>query len=526
MEFLPPIALPTTVMAAIFAFLLLFYVLWVSKCGRKNKPVAPEAAGAWPLIGHLHLVRGPQLPAITLGTMADKYGPIFTIRLGVHRALVVSSWEIAKECFTTNDRVFCNRPKSMAVELMGYNYAMFGFGPYGQFWREMRKIITLKLLSRHRIAMLNHVYESEVKASMKDTYELWVRNRRASDDHVMVEMKKWFGDMTLNLIRRIVGRETNTASWEGDWCRKKMKEFFELMGTFTVSDALPFLRWLDIGGYEKAMRKTAKELDLLLQGWLEEHYKQKRVSGEVKSEQDFMDDMLSILDDAAVDHDQAIYDADTITKATCLNLLLAGSGTISVTLTWALSLLLNNRHALKKAQEELDTHVGRERQVNESDLKNLVYLQAIIKETMRLSPAALLSPPRESMKDCTLAGYHVPAGSRLFINFWKLHRDPRIWSDHPLEFSPERFLTTHREVDVHGLHFELIPFGSGRRVCPGIYFSLQVMQLVLASLLQGFEVATPLDELIDMSVSFGSSNPKATPLEVLLTPRLPSLLYG
>jgi cytochrome P450 len=206
-------------------------------------------------------------------------------------------------------------------------------------------------------------------------------------------------------------------------------------------------------------------------------------------------------------------------------LILGGTDTTTVTLTWALSLLLNNREVLKKAQEELDVQIGRERQVKESDMKNLVYLQAILKETMRLYPAGPLLVPHESMEDCTLAGYHVPTGTRLLVNVSKIHRDPHMWSD-PNEFRPERFLTTHKGVDVRGQHFELLPFGSGRRMCPGISLALQVMQLTLATLLQGFEIANPSDEAVDMTEKVGLTNMKATPLQVHLTPRLPTQVYA
>ena len=192
-----------------------------------------------------------------------------------------------------------------------------------------------------------------------------------------------------------------------------------------------------------------------------------------------------------------------------------------VTLTWALSLLLNNRDALRKAQEELDIHVGKDKLVEESDLKNLVYLQAVIKETLRLYPPGPLSVPRESMEDCVVSGYHIPAGTRLFINLYKLHRDPRVWS-YPCEFQPERFLTTYKDFDVKGQNFELIPFGSGRRMCPGVSFAFLVSELTLASLLQGFELGTPSDEPVDMSEATGMTNLKATPLQVFVTPRLPT----
>ncbi|GMY22655.1 cytochrome P450 CYP82D47-like [Fagus crenata] len=271
------------------------------------------------------------------------------------------------------------------------------------------------------------------------------------------------------------------------------------------------------------MKKTAKELDHMVGEWLEEH-KQRKISGhEVKGQQDFMDVMLS---NVTVDDDEtSSYDADTITKSTCLALILGGSDTTTVTLTWALSLLLNNHEVLRKAQQELDLQVGRERQVKESDMKNLVYLQAILKETMRLYPAAPLSVPHESIEDRTLARYHVPAGTRLVVNLPKLHQDPHVWSD-PSKFKPERFLTSHKDVDVRGQQFEFIPFDSGRRVCRGISFAVQVMQLTLATLLHAFEISTPSDEPVDMTEKGGQTNLKATPLEVHLTSRLPVQLYA
>ncbi|KAG2666517.1 hypothetical protein I3760_15G065700 [Carya illinoinensis] len=515
-------------MASILALLLFFlFLVWIWKRTQKNAPqkiLPPKASGAWPVIGHLHLLGGMQPAHITLGDMADKNGPIFNINLGMHRAIVVSSSKIAKECFTTNDKAFANRPKALAVELMGYNYAMFGFSPYGSYWRHIRRIATLEFLSNHRLEMFKHMRESEVNLAIKEIYELSTKNNNA-----LVEMRRWFSYVTLNVVfmmvikKRVAWAITEDANEGNDQCQNAIRDFFVLSGTFVASDVLPYLRWLDLGGYKKAMKKTAKKLDHELEGWLEEH-KQRRISGEVKKgHQDFMDVMLSIV----VDSDQiSSYDADTITKATCLALILGGTDTTMVTMTWALSLLLNNREALKKVQQELDLQIGRDRLVMESDMKNLVYLQAVIKETMRLYPAAPLSVPHESLEDCTLASYHIPAGTRLLVNLSKIHRDPQVWSD-PTEFRPERFLTTHKDVDFKGQHFEFIPFGSGRRVCPGISFALQVMQLTLANFLHAFEIATvPAYEPVDMTQKVGLASLKATPLEVQLTPRLPSSAYA
>lgn len=207
------------------------------------------------------------------------------------------------------------------------------------------------------------------------------------------------------------------------------------------------------------------------------------------------------------------------------SLILGGIDANVVVLTWAVSFLLNNRHVLKRAQDELDIHVGKHRQVQESDINNLVYLQAIIKETLRIKPPVPLSAPREAMEDCTIAGFHIPAGTRLFPNIWKLQRDPSIWQK-PLEFLPERFLNDHANVDVRGKNYEFLPFGSGRRICPGITFALKFLPLALGRLLHGFELGTVSDVAVDMSESPGLTAPKATPLEVTLTPRLPAMLYG
>ncbi|CAL1410901.1 unnamed protein product [Linum trigynum] len=182
--------------------------------------------------------------------------------------------------------------------------------------------------------------------------------------------------------------------------------------------------------------------------------------------------------------------------------------------------MLNNPTVFNKAQNELNIQVGRDRRVNGSDLKNLVYIQSIIKETLRLYPVAPLSGLREALEDCTVGGYFVPASTRVIINAWKIQRDPEFWPD-PLAFEPERFLTaTHGHVDVKGQNFELIPFGSGRRVCPGVTLSMQTLVLVLARLVQEFNLANPTGEPVDMSENAGVNLRRATPLEVLLSPRL------
>jgi cytochrome P450 len=206
------------------------------------------------------------------------------------------------------------------------------------------------------------------------------------------------------------------------------------------------------------------------------------------------------------------------------NLILAGSDTTMVTLVWALSLLLNNNHALKKAYEELEEVVGKDRHVEDSDIKNLVYLQAIVKETLRLYPASPLVH-RALLEDCTLSGgYFIPAHTRVMINVWKIQRDETKWAN-PDEFQPERYFTTHKDMDVRGQSYEYLAFGTGRRSCAGVSMALQMVHLALASFLQAFNVSKPSKEDVDMTESVGLTNLKESALEVLITPRLDAALY-
>ncbi|XP_047152889.1 cytochrome P450 CYP82D47-like [Vigna umbellata] len=517
-----------TVPLTISFFCLFLFLFVFSSLSRKPKnhsaatrKAPPEASGTWPLIGHLHLLGGSKPPHVTLGHMADKYGPIFTLRLGAHKTLVVSDWKMAKECFTVNDRAFASRPKSMAFELLGYNFSMVGFSPYGSYWRHVRKIATLELLSSHRIDTLKHVMDAEVKAAMKDSYNLWLKKKDGGS-----EMKRWFGDITLNIMfRTVVGKRFASdggVNEENERLRKALREWFDLSGSFEVSDSLPYLRWLDLDCIEKKMKRTAKELDGFVQNWLEEHKRNRGCDlGEWKHNQDLMHVLLGLAEQG---EEFDGHDPDTTIKATCLALILAGSDTTTGTLVWGLSLLLNNPEILKKAIHELDTEVGRERMVEISDLKKLKYLDAIIKETLRLYPPAPLSLPHESMENCTVGGYDVASGTRLLTNLSKLQRDPSLYPN-PLEFCPERFLTTHKEVDVKGQHFELIPFGAGRRMCPGISFSLQATQLTLATLLHGFDIVTIDGGPVDMAEQIGFTSIRASPLQVILSPRLTSHIY-
>ncbi|XP_043692874.1 cytochrome P450 CYP82H23-like [Telopea speciosissima] len=319
MEFLTQIQAIGTVFA-----LILLYTLWRRKLNNhktKGRDEVPTPSGALPISGHLHLIGGQEPPPKTLAVMADKYGPILMLRLGIHRTLVVSSWELVKDCFTTNDRVFATRPQVAAGKYLGYNHAVFAFTPYGSYWRGIRNRTTLNLLSKARLDKLKHVRITIVDISIKELYSIWAKN--GGTHPVKVEMEEWFDHLSLNIItemiagKRYLGNINTGYEDEAKRLRRVIAQLRYQFGVFVPSDVLPFCEWLDLGGHLKAMKSLAKEFDCILGNWVEEHRRNiaKKLAGEEEGELDFIDVMLTTLSEENL---TCSYDDDTIIKATVL----------------------------------------------------------------------------------------------------------------------------------------------------------------------------------------------------------------
>ena len=308
---------------ALLAYLLLYFSF--RKPNKKSKnimSVVPEPSGALPIIGHLHLLGGQVPVALILGAMADKYGPIYSLKLGQHRALVVSSWELVKECFTTNDRLFANRPSIAVGKYMGYDNAAFALSPYGQYWREVRKMATLQLLSTHRVESLKHVLVSEIDSFINGLVHF------PSHDHHHVPLSELLEQLTFNInVRLIVGKRFSAsatsyderASDEARRFKKAIKEALHLSGVFVWSDTIPWLEFLDIHGHVSSMKRTFKEIDMVLGNWLEEHRRARHQSNcntTSTTERDLMDVMLSSIEED--DPMLSGYSRDTVIKATAM----------------------------------------------------------------------------------------------------------------------------------------------------------------------------------------------------------------
>ncbi|KAF3781649.1 Cytochrome P450 [Nymphaea thermarum] len=434
------------------ALLALFFVcnIWQKK-KREARCRLSEPSGSWPIFGHLGLLTGTAPLYRTLAALSEKHGPLFSLQLGQRRAIVVSSMDLAKDCFTVNDRAFAGRPPLEGWKRLGYDHAMFAFSPYGPYFSEIRKIVAVELLSSQQLELLKHIRIDEVGSFVRLIYG-------SCSNHEPVEMKQHLSHLAMNIVLRMVaGKRYFDLVGEGKEFSEALDEFANLAGTFTVSDVIPWLGWLDVGGHLKAMKRVHLKMDEVVSAWLAEH--RRKESSSAGEKRDLIDVLIKELDDGHLSED---HQTDAIIKATAMVLVVAGTETTAITLEWALSLLLNNPHLLKKAQDELDCHVGKERQVDESDVNNLPYLQAIVKESMRLYPASPLLLPHESMAPVELGGFELPVGSTLFVNVWKIHRDPKLWTD-PEEFKPERFLSSRNELtSVGGQDFAFLPFGSGR----------------------------------------------------------------
>ncbi|KAK6125305.1 hypothetical protein DH2020_040953 [Rehmannia glutinosa] len=479
----------------LYTFLALFFTFLIFKhfSREKHYHLPPSPAPPLPVFGHLHLLKPPLHR--TFHHFSQTNGPIFSLKLGTHRAVVVSSPDLVEECFTKNDVVFSNRPDSMANEYIGYNYTTMAGAPYGHHWRNLRRLGAQEVLSPARLNAFSQIRQDEVRRTLKSLII-------GGNEYTKVEMRPILFEIIFNMIMRMLAEKRCCSSEEKN--NKKLGEKFEEMVSELFEhaqnpeDFLPILKWIDYRGLKKKFAALSKRIDDFYQSLLEEHRREKRNT--------IIGHLLSLQVS-----DPEFYTDQTI-KGFMTNMIFAGTDTSVVTIEWAMSLLLNHPQLLQKAKLELDSQIGHQRLLEEQDLPNLHYLRNIIFETFRMFPAGPLVVPRKSSADCTVGGYDVPRGTILLVNAWAIHRDPEVW-DEPTSFKPERF--EERDVETH----KLMPFGMGRRACPGAGLGQRMVGLVLGSLIQCFDWENVNIEAVDLAEGVGLTMPKLKPLEAMCKPR-------
>ncbi|XP_006287510.2 cytochrome P450 81D1 [Capsella rubella] len=459
----------------------------------KNKNLPPSPVG-FPVIGHIHLLKEP-IHRCLRDLSQNLRSDVFSLRLGSRRVVVVTSASAAEEFLShQNDVVFANRPPATLTEIISYNYTVFSSAPYGEHWRRLRRFCTVDIFSPARLRDSSEVRRDEVRALLRTIHVATTTTSRSRNGYVRVSLRPLLSTLTFNILMTMIAgkREQNE---EAKNVRELIRDVFELAGVTYVGDFLPVLKMFDSGGYIKRMKQLFAKLDKFFQDLVDE---QRRNRGKTEYENTMIAHLLTLQDS------EPEYYTDDIIKGLVEVLLLAGTDTTSVTLEWAMANLLNHPEVLKRLKMELNDVLLERCVLEESDAAKCTYLNNVVSETLRLYPAAPLLVPHVSSVDFKVAGYEIPRDTWLLVNAWAIQRDPKVW-DEPESFKPERF-----ESETHRGKF--LPFGIGRRACPGMGLAQLVLGSALGSLIQCFDWERDDDVVVDMSEGKGLTMPKAVPL--------------
>ncbi|CAM8896975.1 unnamed protein product [Rhodiola kirilowii] len=475
-----------------------------SKNARSSKTLPlPPGPKKLPIIGNMHQLAGggPLLPHQRLMEMAKKYGPLMYLQLGAVPTLIISSPEMAKEALKTHDAIFADRPYFISSSVMSYDSKNIVFAPYGDYWRQLRRICIQELLSPKRVQSFRSIREDEIQNLVR-----WMRTQAGKQ----INFTKKIFDLTYSVTARaafgkIVKRQDEFVDL--------MTENFRISGGFDLGDMYPSLPILSrLSGYRPKLEKLHKQSDEILQGIIDDHVENPNTD---LSHEDLVDVLLRIR--KAGDLDVPLTDAHI--KAVLLDIFTAGSETSSTTVGWAMSEMLKQPIILKRAQEEVRKVFKEKGKMDETTLEELHFLRAVIKETLRLHPPVALLVPKQNSESCNINGYHIPAKMKVLVNAYAIGRDANYWTNAE-RFDPQRFLEA--KIDFKGNDFGFIPFGAGRRICPGITFAMFNLELPLSQLLCHFDWALPdgkASEELDMAEGPGFTVGRLT--DLVLVPTTP-----
>ncbi|XP_038691375.1 cytochrome P450 71D9-like [Tripterygium wilfordii] len=492
-------------------FVFLFMVFRISKKSKRNNSGAsPRPPGPWklPLLGNMHQFIC-SLPHHRLRDLAKKYGPLMHLQLGELSNIIVSSAEVAKEVMKTHDITFADRPYLIAAQIISYNSSDIGYAPYGEYWRQMRKICTLELLSARRVQAMIPIREKEVKEFVNSI-------------HSKAGSKINLSEMLISLTYEITSRAAFGGRTEDhEIFIPLLKETVEVGAGFNFADLFPSVKLFQLmSGMRTKLKRLHKKTDTILQKIIEEHRLKKVDSSEDAADDDLLDVFLNLQENGELGIQ---FTVDNV-KAVILDIFIGGSETSSTFMEWAISELMRNPKVMEKAQTEVRQVFGAKGYVDEIGLEELKFLKLVVKETLRLHPPLPLLIPRECREKCTINDYEIQAKSRVIINAWAIGRDPNHWTEAE-RFYPERFLNS--SIDYKGTSFEYIPFGAGRRMCPGMSFGIANVEFPLANLLFHFDWKLPDNvkyEELDMTENFASTVGRKRNLYLIPIPYHPDIV--
>ncbi|KAI3820897.1 hypothetical protein L1987_08448 [Smallanthus sonchifolius] len=496
-----PLFLSLVIFLSVFTFLLAPGGLAWALSKSRSKTTIPGPSGI-PLLG-LVFAFTSSLTHRILAKLSKTFNatPLMAFSVGFTRFVISSHPETAKEIL--NSSAFADRPvKESAYELLFHR--AIGFAPYGEYWRNLRRISAVHMFSPKMISTSGCFRE---KLGLKLVNQVSSSMNRDG----FVEVKKLLHFASLNNVMMCVfGKSYDGFGGNGgcDGCEVEelVREGYELLGIFNWSDHFPVISWFDFQGVRRRCRDLVSRVNVFVTEIIDEHRERRSVKGGDVA--DYDGDFVDVLLD--LESENKFNESDMI--AVLWEMIFRGTDTVVILLEWILARIVLHPDIQARAQSEIDSVVGSSRPVSDADLPNLPYLHAIVKETLRVHPPGpLLSWARLAIHDTLVGPHMVPAGTTAMVNMWAITHDERIWAD-PETFNPDRFMS--QEVSIMGSDLRLAPFGAGRRVCPGKAMGLATVQLWLAQLLQNFKWVGPVSgsDPIDLSECLKMSMEMKKPL--------------
>ncbi|VVB16127.1 unnamed protein product [Arabis nemorensis] len=446
----------------------------------KRRGRQPPCPRGLPIIGNLHQLG--ELPHQSLCRLSNKYGPVMLLKLGTVSTVIVSSPDTAKQVLKDHDLNCCSRPSVEGTRKLSYTYLDIAFSRFDDYWKELRKLCVKELFSTKRTNSVQPIKQMEMKKLVDSITE-------SALEKTPVNLSEKFLSWNVNVVcKASFGVSFQGTVLDNGRLQDLIHEALEMMGSFSAADFYPYIGWIVdwFTGLQARRERSVRDLDAFYEQMIDLHLRKDRAE---RSEDDFVDLLLRL------EKEEAVLGYGKLTrnhiKAILMNILVGGINTSSITMTWAMAELARNPRVMKKVQSEIRDQIGennKARIISLDEIDQLNYLKMVIKETFRLHPASPLLVPREVLSEFQINGYTIQPKTRLHVNVWAIGRDPEIWKD-PEEFIPERFMDC--DIDVKGQHFELLPFGSGRRICPALYMGTTTVEFGLANLLYQFDWKLP-----------------------------------
>ncbi|CAL1373355.1 unnamed protein product [Linum trigynum] len=474
---------------------------WLVISRKRKSSKKPTAPGPWqlPIIGNLHQLMmnvSEQLPAHQfMRQLAQRHGPVMRFQVGEVASVYLSSAEGAEQVMRTHDVACATRPFRIVGEIIHYGCKDLVFLPYGEEWRQLRKLCVIELLSARRVSSFRNIRKEEV-ANLVRTIRTRLETQKGHQDDGLQAAGMNLKPVLMSLTNVITSR--SAFGMAAPKLNEKFVGIIEdmvcLFGAFEISDLFPSLKFLPVvSGFRCKVTALHRAVDSVLDQVIKQHVVARSTTRsattaatKVHHGDDTTEDLVDILLNLQQNADLPFTLTTDAIKAVLLDMFIGGTDTSAVTIEWTMSEMMKNPSAMERAQAEVRS-VFSDGGVSEEGLHKLVYLNAVINETFRLHPPGPILP-RINREKLEIDGFEIRAKTQIMVNVWAIGRDPRHWSE--LEkFDPDRFLNS--AIDYNGRHFMFLPFGAGRRMCPGIQFAMVTVQLALANLLFHFDWKLP-----------------------------------